>query len=85
MSRAAMAIALLAAMALAAPVSAAPEPAPRFFRIAAAATTDEPAPTRAGLTPHELFATYLSAQGVDDERVMRLFTRLYDEATGSGT
>ena len=34
-----MAIALLAAMALAAPVSAAPEPAPRFFRIAAASTT----------------------------------------------
>ena len=54
------------------------------IRIAAAVTTDEPTPTRAGLTPHELFATYLATQGVDDERVTRLFSRLYDEATGNG-
>jgi exonuclease SbcD len=54
------------------------------IRIAAAVATDEPEPTRAGLTPHELFAAYLAGQGVDDERVVRLFTRLYDEATGSG-
>ena len=53
-------------------------------RIAAAVTTDEPAPTRTGLTPHELFATYLATQGVDDDRVVRLFNRLYDEATGNG-
>jgi exonuclease SbcD len=53
------------------------------IRIAAAVTTEEPTPTRAGLTPHELFATYLATQGVDDERVTRLFTRLYDEATGN--
>ena len=55
------------------------------IRIAAAVTTDETTPTRAGLTPHELFAGYLATQGVDDERVVRLFTRLYDEATGNGT
>lgn len=54
------------------------------IRIAAAVTTDDPTPTRAGLTPHELFATYLATQGVDDERVVRLFARLYDEATGNG-
>jgi DNA repair protein SbcD/Mre11 len=54
------------------------------IRIAAAISADEPTPTRAGLTPHELFATYLATQGVDDDRVVRLFTRLYDEATGSG-
>ena len=53
------------------------------IRIAAAVTPDEPTPTRAGLTPHELFATYLTTQGVDDERVVRLFSRLLDEATGS--
>lgn len=53
-------------------------------RIAAAVTTDEPAPTRTGLTPHELFATYLATQGVEDDRVVRLFNRLYDEATGNG-
>ena len=54
-------------------------------RIAAAVATDEPAPTRTGLTPRELFATYLATQGVDDDRVVRLFNRLYDEATGNGT
>jgi DNA repair protein SbcD/Mre11 len=54
------------------------------IRIAAAVATEEPTPSRAGLTPHELFATYLATQGVDDERVTRLFTRLYDEATGNG-
>jgi len=54
------------------------------IRIAASVLTDEEVPSRAGLTPHELFAAYLATQGVDDERVKRLFTRLYDEATGSG-
>jgi DNA repair protein SbcD/Mre11 len=54
------------------------------IRIAATVTTDEPTPTRTGLTPHELFATYLASQGVDDDRVVRLFTRLYDEATENG-
>jgi exonuclease SbcD len=54
------------------------------IRIAAAVATDEETATRAGLTPHELFAAYLAAQGVDDDRVVRLFTRLYDEATGGG-
>jgi exonuclease SbcD len=36
-------------------------------------------PTRAGLTPHQLFAGYLDSQGVSDERVVRLFARLLDE------
>ena len=54
------------------------------IRIAAAAAADAPAPTRAGLGPHELFAAYLDTQGVDDDRVVRLFTRLLDEATGGG-
>ena len=54
------------------------------IRIAAAVAAEAPAPTRAGLGPHELFATYLETQGVDDDRVVRLFTRLLDEATGGG-
>jgi len=54
------------------------------IRIATAAAADAPAPTRAGLGPHELFAAYLDTQGVDDDRVVRLFTRLLDEATGGG-
>jgi exonuclease SbcD len=54
-------------------------------RIAApAAPPEESAPSRAGLSPHQLFAAYLEAQGVDDERVVRLFSRLLDEATASG-
>jgi len=40
----------------------------------------EPIPSRVGLSPHELFAAYLGTQGVDDDRVVRLFARLLDEA-----
>ena len=50
------------------------------IRIAVPATTAEAAPSRAGLTPHQLFAAYIAAQGVDDERVVRLFARLLDDA-----
>lgn len=50
------------------------------IRIAApAATTEADLPSRAGLTPHQLFAGYLDSQGVSDERVVRLFARLLDE------
>jgi exonuclease SbcD len=52
------------------------------IRIAAPAVLDQPAVSRAGLSPHELFAAYLESQGVDDERVLRLFARLLDEAVG---
>jgi exonuclease SbcD len=53
-------------------------------RIAAPTADDAPeVPTRAGLTPHELFATYLRTQGVSDERVERLFARLLDESGGA--
>jgi len=53
------------------------------IRIAAPAADDEEAaPSRAGLSPHQLFAAYLESQGVDDERVVRLFARLLDEAVG---
>ncbi|HTC82472.1 MAG TPA: exonuclease sbcCD subunit D, partial [Acidimicrobiia bacterium] len=52
------------------------------IRIAASEVLDEPAPSRAGLSPHELFAAYLASQGVDDDRVVRLFARLLDEAVG---
>jgi exonuclease SbcD len=50
------------------------------IRIAApAAATGADLPSRAGLTPHQLFAGYLDSQGVSDERVVRLFARLLDE------
>ena len=50
------------------------------IRIAAPAAASEPVgPSRAGLSPHELFAGYLADQGVSDERVERLFARLLDE------
>jgi exonuclease SbcD len=49
------------------------------IRIAVPASTAEPVASRAGLTPHELFAAYLAAQGVADDRVVRLFARLLDE------
>jgi exonuclease SbcD len=52
------------------------------IRIAAPAVLAEPVPSRAGLSPHELFAAYLASQGVDDDRVGRLFARLLDEAVG---
>jgi len=52
------------------------------IRIAASEVLDEPGPSRAGLSPHELFAAYLASQGVDDDRVVRLFARLLDEAVG---
>jgi exonuclease SbcD len=48
-------------------------------RIAAPAVADDAVPSRTGFTPHELFAAYLSAEGVDDERVTRLFASLLDE------
>jgi exonuclease SbcD len=53
------------------------------IRIAASAAGEgEAVPSRAGLSPHELFAAYLETQGVADERVTGLFARLLDEATG---
>ncbi|HVW32316.1 MAG TPA: exonuclease SbcCD subunit D [Acidimicrobiia bacterium] len=52
------------------------------IRIAAAEVARDEAPSRAGLSPHQLFAAYLEFQGVDDERVVRLFARLLDEAAG---
>jgi exonuclease SbcD len=35
---------------------------------------------RRGRSPHELFAEYLTSEGIDDPRVVRLFDRLYDDA-----
>lgn len=53
------------------------------IRIAAPAADDRPeTPSRAGLSPHQLFASYLHSQGVSDERVERLFARLLDENGG---
>ncbi|MDQ1488225.1 MAG: repair protein SbcD/Mre11 [Actinomycetota bacterium] len=49
-------------------------------RIAAPAVAGDAVPSRTGLSPHELFAAYLSAEGVDDDRVTRLFARLLDES-----
>jgi len=55
------------------------------IRIAApAAPGGEAAPSRAGLSPHQLFAAYLQTQGVDDERVVQLLGRLLDEAHAAG-
>ena len=54
------------------------------IRIAAAEVAEQAAPSRAGLSPHQLFAAYLDAQGVDDDRVVRLFARLLDDAVGGG-
>ena len=51
---------------------------------AAAAPVDGTAPSRAGLSPHQLFAAYLETQGVEDERVVQLFGRLLDEAHAAG-
>ncbi|HYT38708.1 MAG TPA: exonuclease SbcCD subunit D C-terminal domain-containing protein, partial [Acidimicrobiia bacterium] len=50
------------------------------IRVAAGEAGAEPIPSRVGLSPHELFAAYLGTQGVDDDRVVRLFARLLDEA-----
>lgn len=51
------------------------------IRIAAPASDTEPeVPSRAGLTPHQLFANYLQSQGVSDHRVEQLFARLLDES-----
>jgi exonuclease SbcD len=36
--------------------------------------------SRRGRSPHELFAEYLTTEGIDDPRVVRLFDRLYDDA-----
>ena len=52
------------------------------IRISAAEVLAEEAPSRAGRSPHELFASYLESQGVEDDRVVRLFARLLDEAAG---
>jgi exonuclease SbcD len=38
-------------------------------------------PQRSGRTPHELFASFLAAREVSDERVTALFDRLLDEET----
>jgi DNA repair protein SbcD/Mre11 len=54
------------------------------IRVVAPAAPEESSPSRAGLSPHQLFAAYLAAQGVDDERVVRLFSRLLDEAHAAG-
>ena len=52
------------------------------IRIAAPAPDIEAdLPSRAGLTPHQLFAGYLASQGVSDDRVVRLFARLLDETS----
>ena len=37
-------------------------------------------PVRRGRAPRELFAEYLTGEGVDDVRVVRLFERLHDDA-----
>ena len=37
--------------------------------------------TRTGHSPRELFGEYLTAKGVDDEPVVELFNRLYEEVT----
>lgn len=37
-------------------------------------------PSRAGRTPHELFAEFLNERGVDDARLLQMFDRLLDEA-----
>jgi len=55
------------------------------IRIAAPAAAPETTPQRAGLTPHQLFDTYLQTKGIDDERVARLFAQLLADATGDGS
>jgi DNA repair protein SbcD/Mre11 len=42
--------------------------------------TSEPSRTRRGRSPRELFEEYAASEGIDDERVVQLFTRLYDDA-----
>lgn len=41
---------------------------------------EAPSRSRRGRTPRELFEEYAVAEGVDDERVLQLFGRLYDDA-----
>jgi exonuclease SbcD len=40
----------------------------------------EPSRSRRGRSARELFAEYAASEGVDDERVLQLFARLYDDA-----
>jgi exonuclease SbcD len=53
----------------------------RVERPAGAINEDGTRPTRRGRTPSELFAEYLTGEGVEDPRVVRLFDQLYDDAT----
>jgi exonuclease SbcD len=55
------------------------------IRIAAPVPASETAPQRAGLTPHQLFDTFLQTKNVGDERVAQLFARLLAEAAGGGS
>lgn len=52
------------------------------IRIERAATDDrvDPSRSRRGRSPRELFEEYALSEGVDDERVLQLFGRLYDDA-----
>ncbi len=43
-------------------------------------TSAEPSRSRRGRSARELFDEYAASEGVDDERVRRLFARLYDDA-----
>ena len=38
-------------------------------------------PSRAGRSPHELFGEFLSERGIEDERLVKMFSRLLDEET----
>ena len=52
-------------------------------RIDGAAGDTVAASTRQGRTPHDLFADYLSEEGVDDPRLGALFAELLDAETGA--
>jgi exonuclease SbcD len=42
--------------------------------------TGDPSRSRRGRSPRELFEEYAASEGIDDERVLQLFARLYDDA-----
>ncbi|HEY3724306.1 MAG TPA: exonuclease SbcCD subunit D [Acidimicrobiia bacterium] len=48
----------------------------------AQAPSDRPAADRSGHAPHELFAAYLDDQGIDDDRLVALFSALLAEESG---
>jgi exonuclease SbcD len=56
----------------------------RLLAVEEAEADAEAVTRRAGRSPGELFAEYLSAQGVADPRLETLFARLHDEETTAG-